>query len=207
MTLTTPNSINKDVLDFCQEIDSTTKPIFVKFFPIKGYKCEDCYGNVERHIKKNGGRVQHGWIIWLDPEVFIEAEFHVIWVNNEEEYIDVTPKADKEEKILFLPDSERIFTGELIDNIRKPLVDNAHTRTMVKVGKRKFEIDNKYYDGNPEIKIPESEIKDLRIYQETVFSSEIQKDKLDGKIKIGRNEPCPCGSGKKYKRCCIEAST
>lgn len=22
--------------------------------------------------------------------------------------------------------------------------------------------------------------------------------------KIGRNEPCPCGSGKKYKHCCIE---
>ena len=22
------------------------------------------------------------------------------------------------------------------------------------------------------------------------------------KRKIGRNEPCPCGSGKKYKRCC-----
>jgi len=22
--------------------------------------------------------------------------------------------------------------------------------------------------------------------------------------KIGRNEPCPCGSGKKYKKCCIE---
>ncbi len=24
-----------------------------------------------------------------------------------------------------------------------------------------------------------------------------------GKQKIGRNEPCPCGSGKKYKRCCM----
>lgn len=23
--------------------------------------------------------------------------------------------------------------------------------------------------------------------------------------KIGRNEPCPCGSGKKYKRCCYHA--
>ena len=22
------------------------------------------------------------------------------------------------------------------------------------------------------------------------------------RVKIGRNEPCPCGSGKKYKRCC-----
>jgi len=22
--------------------------------------------------------------------------------------------------------------------------------------------------------------------------------------KVGRNDPCPCGSGKKYKRCCID---
>jgi methionyl aminopeptidase len=25
-------------------------------------------------------------------------------------------------------------------------------------------------------------------------------------IKIGRNDPCPCGSGKKYKRCCLHAT-
>jgi hypothetical protein len=25
------------------------------------------------------------------------------------------------------------------------------------------------------------------------------------KAKIGRNEPCPCGSGKKYKHCCLGA--
>ncbi|MBO7673383.1 MAG: SEC-C domain-containing protein [Atopobiaceae bacterium] len=25
----------------------------------------------------------------------------------------------------------------------------------------------------------------------------------DGSVmKVGRNDPCPCGSGKKYKRCC-----
>lgn len=23
--------------------------------------------------------------------------------------------------------------------------------------------------------------------------------------KIGRNDPCPCGSGKKYKKCCLES--
>jgi preprotein translocase subunit SecA len=22
-------------------------------------------------------------------------------------------------------------------------------------------------------------------------------------VKIGRNDPCPCGSGKKYKKCCL----
>lgn len=32
----------------------------------------------------------------------------------------------------------------------------------------------------------------------------LRKDrpKIDGK-KVGRNDPCPCGSGKKYKKCCI----
>ena len=23
-------------------------------------------------------------------------------------------------------------------------------------------------------------------------------------LKIGRNDPCPCGSGKKYKKCCMQ---
>ncbi|RYZ84342.1 MAG: DUF1186 domain-containing protein, partial [Proteobacteria bacterium] len=25
-------------------------------------------------------------------------------------------------------------------------------------------------------------------------------------VKIGRNDPCPCGSGKKYKKCCLNAA-
>lgn len=25
-------------------------------------------------------------------------------------------------------------------------------------------------------------------------------------VKIGRNDPCPCGSGRKYKRCCLPES-
>ena len=25
--------------------------------------------------------------------------------------------------------------------------------------------------------------------------------------KIGRNDPCPCGSMKKYKKCCIDKDT
>lgn len=27
--------------------------------------------------------------------------------------------------------------------------------------------------------------------------------KVSTRRKIGRNEPCPCGSGKKFKKCCI----
>jgi len=31
--------------------------------------------------------------------------------------------------------------------------------------------------------------------------------KSDKRVKIGRNDPCPCGSGKKYKRCCMNKKT
>lgn len=46
---------------------------------------------------------------------------------------------------------------------------------------------------------------------DAIFSAEkrkeIQKQWRDSKTivkekKIGRNDPCPCGSGKKYKKCC-----
>jgi uncharacterized protein len=30
-----------------------------------------------------------------------------------------------------------------------------------------------------------------------------QKSQVAGKAKAGRNQPCPCGSGRKYKKCCM----
>lgn len=38
------------------------------------------------------------------------------------------------------------------------------------------------------------------LYREQKQSGTIRKEK-----KIGRNDPCPCGSGKKYKQCCGRA--
>lgn len=37
-----------------------------------------------------------------------------------------------------------------------------------------------------------------------VYVPELVKTPLPKKRKIGRNEPCPCGSGKKYKKCCLD---
>ena len=172
---TTPKEINQEILDFCKEIDTTTKPVFLNLLPVDEYVVGECYGNVENHIKKHGGRVQYGWIIWEDPQVLLDAEFHAVWVSDNGEHIDVTPKADGEGSILFLPDSKRTFTEEeLIDNIRKSLVDNAYTRMVIENAKKGFEIKNKAYK---------------------VFLKNKEK-------KIGRNESCPCGSGKKFKKCC-----
>lgn len=35
------------------------------------------------------------------------------------------------------------------------------------------------------------------------IAKEVKKSKtVVNEVKIGRNDPCPCGSGKKYKKCC-----
>ena len=36
-----------------------------------------------------------------------------------------------------------------------------------------------------------------RLYREQKQAGTVRKEK-----KVGRNDPCPCGSGKKYKQCC-----
>ena len=75
-----------------------------------------------------------------------------------------------------------------------------------------------FYNGNVDLTVA-GDIEDveillgLRTERETphpnYFNPEIEKlsaafDSIKGKKKkIGRNDPCPCGSGKKYKKCCL----
>ncbi len=54
---------------------------------------------------------------------------------------------------------------------------------------KKFYFENKY---NKMLKIKLEKLKQMRF-----------KDTLIKKKKIGRNDLCPCGSGKKYKKCCL----
>lgn len=42
--------------------------------------------------------------------------------------------------------------------------------------------------------------------QANMESVVLPKEPLVRSEKIGRNDPCPCGSGKKFKKCCIKKS-
>ena len=204
MKLTTPVSINEEVLEFCKEINPDNEPLFVEAIPYKESEYQECFSNVENYIKKFGGRIQQGWTIWEIPSKFIEAEFHAVWVDNSGKYIDISPKSDGEEKILFLKDDSREIINEPVENIRKILLDTAQFRTMKIFGKKQFEVFKKYWNGS-KIVVPKSELDMLDKLRNEILLFEIQKDKLAGKMKIGRNEPCPCGSGRKYKKCCLKS--
>lgn len=48
----------------------------------------------------------------------------------------------------------------------------------------------------------EDEIEKLRNKGEQIANMRLERYKSTYGKKIGRNQLCPCGSGKKYKRCC-----
>jgi uncharacterized protein len=43
-------------------------------------------------------------------------------------------------------------------------------------------------------------------HQKQPHVSTLRSEPRQANVKIGRNHPCPCGSGKKYKRCCGDAT-
>ncbi len=53
-----------------------------------------------------------------------------------------------------------------------------------------------------ELEKEEIDQKKLKLKREDVFKEEKSTSKPIRVKKIGRNDPCPCGSGKKYKKCC-----
>ncbi len=73
-------------------------------------------------------------------------------------------------------------------------VVNVQTEERVKELETVFEENGWEYKIELEPDKPE-DITDLNILLNP------QKTKIAEK-KVGRNEPCPCGSGKKYKKCC-----
>ena len=77
---------------------------------------------------------------------------------------------------------------------KNPAVVNVQTEERVKELETVFEENGWEYKIELEPDKPE-DITDLNILlnpQKTMIAEK----------KVGRNEPCPCGSGKKYKKCC-----
>ena len=48
-----------------------------------------------------------------------------------------------------------------------------------------------------------SEMEWWACFKPKITTTKALSIKHDGNVKLGRNDPCPCGSGKKYKKCCL----
>ncbi len=91
----------------------------------------------------------------------------------------------------------KIFNGKKTARLgteMKPAVVNVQTEERLKEVASIFEENGWKYTIELEPEKPEDTTDLERLLNPT-------KPKIAEK-KVGRNEPCPCGSGKKYKTCC-----
>ena len=213
-----PNSITNDILALCRELVVDPKPVFIRVTPEPGAESLDCFPAVEGYVEQHGGSVCCGWQIWRVPGFMVEAEFHAVWRDPNGRLHDVTPKQTSIDRILFLPDPERKYDGRQVNNVRRPLRDDPKILSYFEECDREFELLNRgeraYQHGAIQLVGDEAEemrrIQDrkerltIEIMQPLLGIGEpISKQEPVRKIsRPGRNDPCYCGSGKKYKKCC-----
>ena len=92
---------------------------------------------------------------------------------------------------------QKIFDGQKTAKLgtkNRPAVVNVQSEERLKEVASIFEENGWTYTIGLEPDKPE-DITDLEILLNTPKT--VIADR-----KVGRNEPCPCGSGKKYKKCC-----
>jgi SWIM/SEC-C metal-binding protein len=92
---------------------------------------------------------------------------------------------------------EKIYDGKKTEKLgteKNPAIVKVQTDKRVKELESVFEENGWKYTIELEPDKPE-DITDLEILLNPLKTRIAEK-------KVGRNEPCPCGSGKKYKKCC-----
>lgn len=200
-TITTPEEITPEILDLCRIIDPTQEPVRVPVRPATGALPGSCWFNLEDQVANFGGEYQFGWIIWEAKGLLLQGEFHACWRSPEGELIDITPKEDGEREILFQPDSKNVWTGEIVSNLRYPLSDDPRVKAFIQMNDEYDRVRKaNYRPGDRVVIMPE---EDVLAATGGAPSAQRISTSARSQPKVGRNEPCPCGSGRKYKKCCL----
>jgi hypothetical protein len=119
--------------------------------------------------------------------------------------------------------STRIYPEELYEDIKKAyeddlvegfFVDIGSVERVLKDGKEKALEDLMTDDRYSLINDTVEEMQNWACFRKSAPSRKVATPLPEGtkgttgkkKQKVGRNAPCPCGSGKKYKKCCIDTN-
>ena len=102
-------------------------------------------------------------------------------------YEQITPESNTE-KTVSNNKTQIVKTGTIMDGINNELEEITDSETTLDSNNSLNKLDVSSLDA--------ATIKRLMDYQN-------RKPSVREYKKIGRNDPCPCGSGKKYKKCCL----
>lgn len=191
----TPKQITKPILKLAKELVPQPRLEYVPIKPEPTSILNECFVNVRKKIVSHGGTIQHGWQFWEWPGIYVEAEFHAVWVAPTGELVDVTHKDHVEDHILFLPDHVRIYQEKSIDNERRALMPDKMVRDLIRSSKEVNRLKTEgEHPGNPNITIVNA--NELQ-YWSTIRNTLVKLLASGAR----QHSPCFCGSGRQYQRC------
>lgn len=160
MNTTTPASVTAPILSLCRKVTAKSLPVFVNVRPLPEAAVNQCFFNVSDHVRSSGGSPVYGWTVWEWPGLYVEAEHHAVWRDDDGGLVDVTPKSNNEHRILFLPDPKARFyvnNPKWRDNVRLPVVSDTRVSRFLTACSdyQKFELRHSIAVGRiREIRIP-----------------------------------------------------
>lgn len=196
-----PSDINEEILSFCKILNSELTPEFVDVTPASGAVTGECYDNARSQMRLSGGDVVFGWVIWIWPRVFLEAEHHAVWSDGGR-LVDVTPPIDGEDKLLFLPDSNTVFDYKKRKRIPSRRMSLSNSSSVSKY----LDALNQY---DAEVKLAGAIGERIRVDLRRLNTLESEVVHYQNKVifeltnQIGRNDLCICGRNVKFKKCCL----
>ncbi|MCD6176110.1 MAG: preprotein translocase subunit SecA [Planctomycetes bacterium] len=124
---------------------------------------------------------------------------HLYAMDHLKESIMLRAYAEKDPKIEYKHEGHRMF-NEMLESIEDHVTDIIF-RVRLEAGQRSKSIYNVSETQHADVNQFEMAQRQRAAAQAPQGEQKVKQIKL-GQPKVGRNDPCPCGSGKKYKKCC-----
>ena len=154
----------------------------------------------------------------MTPEIMAERVYEIEFKNykNKEELFGEQIREIERIVLLRVVDEKWIDHIDAMEQLRQGINLRAYAQKDP-VAEYKFEAMNMFEDMNDFIKedavkllfkvVPRENIERQQVAKPTFENaggdSTLKNKPVRSGEKIGRNDPCPCGSGKKYKHCCL----
>lgn len=191
------------------------QPLSVPVKARKDCRPNECWVNVPRVVESECGEAVPGRIVWMEvSNRWLHLEAHCVWRTPSGTLIDPTPKVDRETDIIFVAEP-LVWEERSIPSRYHVFSDDPVVREFCELAVKWQEVLCRRPPGQ---EIPlhtlTPEEKDLfrrKAANEMRMAPELMASLMamnSGEIlqsgqRVGRNEPCPCGSGKKFKKCCL----
>lgn len=192
----TPLTIRDEIRRLCERVSPKHELRFLNVTPVSGAKPDNCFENVAAEVVRAGGKRVCGWAVFEWPRIWIEFQFHAVWNDNEGNLIDVTPRGDGENVVLFLP-ADFEYNGTPVPTRLFASGSSPQINRLMELQVEINRIKSDYFVRT------KGRTRMDDISARPVLLLEEEKSFILHAMRYApqRNEPCPCLSRKKFKHC------